>query len=279
MLQTTSTKQSGEELHMKLLYFDCCSGISGDMTLGALIDLGIDHKRFLEEMDKLNLEGLKFEFSTVYKNGIGCTDVNVILEDEEPSHEHSHEHNHEPHHEHGHEKHHEHRNLFDIEKIIDSSSLSERVKSLSKAMFNRLARAEAKVHRTTIENIHFHEVGALDSIADIIGTAVCIDILNPDRIMSSPLHDGTGFITCRHGIIPVPVPATMEIMTQASIPFHTIEVENELITPTGATIIATLAEAFGNIPAMSVIQVGYGSGKREMEIPGILRVVLGECNI
>lgn len=264
---------------MKLLYFDCCSGISGDMTLGALIDLGIDHKRFLEEMDKLNLEGLKFEFSTVYKNGIGCTDVNVILEDEEPSHEHSHEHNHEPHHEHGHEKHHEHRNLFDIEKIIDSSSLSERVKSLSKLMFNRLARAEAKVHRTTIENIHFHEVGALDSIADIIGTAVCIDILNPDRIMSSPLHDGTGFITCRHGIIPVPVPATMEIMTQASIPFHTIEVENELITPTGATIIATLAEAFGNIPAMSVIQVGYGSGKREMEIPGILRVVLGECNI
>lgn len=256
---------------MKLLYFDCCSGISGDMTLGALIDLGIDHKRFLEEMDKLNLEGLKFEFSTVYKNGIGCTDVNVILEDEEPSHEHNHEH--------GHEKHHEHRNLFDIEKIIDSSSLSERVKSLSKSMFNRLARAEAKVHRTTIENIHFHEVGALDSIADIIGTAVCIDILNPDTIMSSPLHDGTGFITCRHGIIPVPVPATMEIMTQASIPFHTIEVENELITPTGATIIATLAEAFGNIPAMSVIQVGYGSGKREMEIPGILRVVLGECNI
>ncbi len=249
---------------MKLLYFDCFSGISGDMTLGALIDLGIGHKRFLEEMDKLNLAGLRFDISTVYKNGIGCTDVNVIFEDEAPSQEHSHEH------------HHEHRNLFDIEKIIDNSSLSGRVKSLSKEMFNRLARAEAKVHRTTIENIHFHEVGALDSIADIIGTAVCIDILNPDRIMSSPLHDGTGFITCRHGIIPVPVPATMEIMTQASIPFHTIEVENELITPTGATIIATLAEAFGNVPSMSVRQVGYGSGKREMEIPGILRVVLGE---
>lgn len=278
---------------MKLLYFDCFSGISGDMTLGALIDLGIDHKRFLEEMDKLNLEGLKFEFSTVYKNGIGCTDVNVILEDEDPFRQHSHENDHGHHghhHEHNehdkhhenreqhehHERHHEHRNLFDIEKIIDGSSLSERVKSLSKAMFNRLARAEAKVHRTTIENIHFHEVGALDSIADIIGTAVCIDILNPDRIMSSPLHDGTGFITCRHGIIPVPVPATMEIMTQASIPFHTIEVENELVTPTGATIIATLAEAFGSVPSMSVRQVGYGSGKREMKIPGILRVILGE---
>ncbi len=260
---------------MKLLYFDCFSGISGDMTLGALIDLGIDHKRFLEEMDKLNLAGLRFEISTVYKNGIGCTDVNVILEDEDLSHEHIHEHQHE----HSHEKHHEHRNLFDIEKIIDNSSLSERVKSLSKAMFNRLAKAEAKVHRTTIENIHFHEVGALDSIADIIGTAVCIDILNPDRIMSSPLHDGTGFITCRHGIIPVPVPATMEIMTQASIPFYTIGVENELITPTGATIIATLAEAFGSVPSMSVRQVGYGSGKREMEIPGVLRVVLGDCNI
>jgi pyridinium-3,5-bisthiocarboxylic acid mononucleotide nickel chelatase len=251
---------------MKVLYFDCFSGISGDMTLGALLDLGLDKEVFLSELQKLNLEGYRIEFTKIKKNGIEGTDVNVILEEHtcllsECHHQGKHSH--------------EHRNLQDIETIINESTLDDYIKNLSKDMFLKVAKAEAKVHGTSIEKVHFHEVGATDSIIDIVGTAICIHMLQVDKIISSPMHDGTGFIRCQHGIIPVPVPATMEILTSGSIPFYTSEIQNELVTPTGAAIIATLADVFGNMPQMFIDKVGYGTGKRQMEIPGLLRAIIG----
>ncbi len=249
---------------MKVLYFDCFSGISGDMTLGAFIDIGIDKEEFLEEINKLNIEGFDIEFSKVKKNGIEATDVNINI------HKNCNEHEGDDHHEH------HHRNLQDIEKIIKDSNLDNRVKELSKAMFLNIAKAEAKIHGTSIDKIHFHEVGAIDSIIDIIGVAICINLLGIEKIISSPLHDGTGFVRCQHGLIPIPAPATLEILTTNNVPFYTSDIKNELITPTGATIIATLVEEFGPIPEMSIKKIGYGSGKRDLEIPNLLRIIIGE---
>ncbi|MGE4283791.1 MAG: nickel pincer cofactor biosynthesis protein LarC [Clostridia bacterium] len=261
---------------MRVLYFDCFSGISGDMTLGALLDLGIDKQQFLDELKKINAEGYAIEFSRAKKNGIEGMNVEVVLHDHEhhehhnDGNHHTHEHKREAHHEH------EHRNLNDIEKIINESTLDENIKKLSKAMFTKVAQAEAKIHGTAIEHIHFHEVGALDSIVDIVGVAICIHILKIDKIMSSPLHDGTGFIKCQHGLIPIPAPATLEIMREASIPVYSTGIKSELVTPTGAAIIAALSEEFGSMPEMIVEKIGYGAGKRDMEIPNLLRVAVGE---
>lgn len=241
---------------MKVLYFDCFAGISGDMTLGALLDLGVDKDVLLNELNKLNVSGFTIDISRAKKNGIEGTNVDIRLD----------AHNHK----------HEHRNLHDIEKIIDESALDENVKKISKAMFMKVAQAEAKIHGTTIENIHFHEVGALDSIVDIVGVAICMNMLKVDKVISSPLHDGTGFVKCQHGLIPIPAPAVLEILREASVPFYSTGIKNELVTPTGAAIIATLAEEFGNMPEMVVEKVGYGAGKRNMEIPNLLRVTLGE---
>ena len=248
---------------MKCLYFDCFAGISGDMTLGALLDLGLEKELFLKELNKLKLDGYEIEFSKVMKNGIQGTDVNVILRN-----------NYHNEHHHG-EKHH-HRNLRDIEKIINDSTLNSNIKDLSKKIFNRLAKAEAKVHGTTIDKVHFHEVGAVDSIVDIVGTAICIDLLKVDKIMSSPLHVGGGFVECQHGRIPVPAPATVEILKDGKVPFYSTGINGEMVTPTGAAIIAELAEDFINMPEMIPEMIGYGTGKRSMEIPNCLRVMLGE---
>jgi hypothetical protein len=226
------------------------------MTLGALLDLGVDKDVLLNELNKLNVSGFTIDISRAKKNGIEGTNVDIRLD----------AHNHK----------HEHRNLHDIEKIIDESALDENVKKISKAMFMKVAQAEAKIHGTTIENIHFHEVGALDSIVDIVGVAICMNMLKVDKVISSPLHDGTGFVKCQHGLIPIPAPAVLEILREASVPFYSTGIKNELVTPTGAAIIATLAEEFGNMPEMVVEKVGYGAGKRNMEIPNLLRVTLGE---
>jgi hypothetical protein len=226
------------------------------MTLGALLDLGVDKDVLLNELNKLNVSGFTIDISRAKKNGIEGMNVDIRLD----------AHNHK----------HEHRNLHDIEKIIDESALDENVKKISKAMFMKVAQAEAKIHGTTIENIHFHEVGALDSIVDIVGVAICMNMLKVDKVISSPLHDGTGFVKCQHGLIPIPAPAVLEILREASVPFYSTGIKNELVTPTGAAIIATLAEEFGNMPEMVVEKVGYGAGKRNMEIPNLLRVTLGE---
>ncbi|MCX7710103.1 MAG: nickel pincer cofactor biosynthesis protein LarC [Clostridia bacterium] len=282
---------------MKVLYFDCFSGISGDMTLGALIDLGIDKELVKSELDKLNLAGYDIVIDKKIVNGITGTDVHVILHqdlDQLKSEQHRHEHeDHDDHHHHHGHHHHEHpdhehqnhrhhhqhdhhaRNLMDIEALIDASDLKQSVKNFSKQVFREIAKAEAKVHHKAIHEVHFHEVGAVDSIVDIVGTAICLEILGVEKVYSSPLHDGKGFIKCQHGIIPVPVPAVMEMLSDSKIPLITEEVNTELVTPTGMGIIKCLASEFGNMPAVTIDKVGYGMGKRNTGRFNALRVVMG----
>lgn len=239
---------------MKILYFDCFAGISGDMSLGALTALGVESAYLVSELGKLNITGWRLEISQVMKNGICANLASVILEREE----------------------HCHRAFKDICVIIDGSALSERVKKLSKNIFRRVAVAEAKVHGVPLEDVHFHEVGAVDSIIDIVGVAICVERLNPDRVMASVVNDGHGFVTCQHGKIPVPVPAVMEIFSDKKVKSRQIDVNQELVTPTGAAIITELAESFGLMPEMIVKKTGYGAGSRQLDIPNVLRATLGE---
>ena len=231
---------------MKTLYFDCSSGISGNMTLGALLEIVGDENYLLGELKKLNVDGYKIEISKKVKNGITGTYVDVILENEHHHHDHDHGHAHD----HEHHHHHEHRNLYDVNTIIDNSSLDENTKDLAKRIFLRVAKAESKVHNKSLDEVHFHEVGAIDSIVDIVGTAILINKINPDRIISSVVNDGYGFIECAHGTMAVPVPATSEIFAASNVKFRQIDIDTELVTPTGAAIIAELAEDFTTLPAM-----------------------------
>lgn len=259
---------------MKVLYFDCFSGISGDMMLGALIDLGIDNALFKSELSRLNLEGYDFVIRKIPKNGIIGTDIAVILHDESGNpvkkHE-THAHGEHP------SKHHHHaaRNLNSIETLIDSSNLSMKVKEFSKKVFREIAGAEAKVHNEDINNVHFHEVGAIDSIVDIVGTGICMEILGMDKVYASPIHDGHGFIECRHGVLPVPVPAVMEMLVESGIPYVCDDVNTELVTPTGLGLMKCLASDYGQMPEMVIDKVGYGFGKRETGRFNALRVVAG----
>lgn len=253
---------------MKTLYFDCSSGISGNMTLGALIEIIGDEKYLVTELKKLNVDGYHIEISKKVKNGIVGTYVDVILEHEHRYKEHNH------HYHHGHE----HRNLEDINKIIDNSSLDEKIKKLSKRIFMRVAKAESKVHNKSLEEIHFHEVGAIDSIVDIVGTAILVNKINPDRIISSIVNDGYGFIECAHGTMSVPVPATSEIFASSNVKFKQIDIDTELVTPTGAAIIAELSEEFKVLPTMNIKKIGWGAGTKELKIPNLLKVYYGEID-
>ncbi|GAB6099968.1 hypothetical protein JCM16358_18470 [Halanaerocella petrolearia] len=245
----------------KILYFDCLAGVSGDMTIGALLDLGVDKEVFIDELAKLDIDGYELKIEKGQEKGITGTDFKVVLE-------HSHHHHHDG------EDHHPHRNLADIEEIIESSQLGIQVKELSKDIFRQVAEAEAKVHDKPLDRIHFHEVGAIDSIVDIVGAAICIEQLDIDKIYLSPLHIGTGFVHCAHGNIPVPAPATLEILDE--VPVYSKGVESELVTPTGAAIVKTLADDFRPLPNMVVEETGYGLGDKDLEISNLLRVVLGK---
>ena len=247
-----------------VLYFQCSSGISGDMTIAALLDLGIEEKRFLEELAKLNLEGYSTAIRHMEKDGITGTDFQVLLEQVEEASDHHHDHHH----------HHEHRGLTEIQAMIENSSMSQRTKELSIAIFQNVAKAEAKIHGKPIEQVHFHEVGAVDSIVDIVGCAICIDLLGVDEIYASPVHTGTGFVQCQHGWLPVPAPATLELLKGK--PIYSKGIESELVTPTGAAILATLAADFGPVPDMVLEEVGYGFGKKELPIKNMLRVLKGK---
>ena len=251
---------------MKTLYFDCSSGISGNMTLGALLEIVGDDNYLLQELKKLDVDGYKIEISNKIKNGITGKYVDVILDDEH-HHEHIHEHNNEHLHneEHSHSHHHEHRNLNDVNEIIDKSSIDEKSKELAKRIFLRVAKAESKVHNKPLEEVHFHEVGAIDSIVDIVGTAILINKINPDKILSSVVNDGYGFIECTHGTMAVPVPATTEIFANSNVKFRQIDVDTELVTPTGAAIIAELAEDFTTLPAMITRKIGWGAGYKDLK--------------
>lgn len=270
---------------MKTLYFDCSSGISGNMTLGALIEILGDEEYLLKELKKLNINGYKIEISKKIKNGITGTYVNVILENDEniysiqEKNEHIHDDiNKENQHysEHNDYHHHQHRNLTDINAIIDDSQIDEESKSLAKKIFLRVAKAESKVHNKPIEEVHFHEVGAIDSIIDIVGTAILINRIKPKKIIASIINDGYGFIECAHGMMSVPVPATSEIFRDSNVMFRQIDIDTELVTPTGAAIIAELATEFTTLPAMKIQKIGWGAGSKELKIPNILKVYLGD---
>ncbi|MCX7885040.1 MAG: nickel pincer cofactor biosynthesis protein LarC [Caloramator sp.] len=246
---------------MKILYFDCFSGISGDMTIGALLNLGVPQNYLLSELKKLRIsDECNIEIKDSQKCGIMGIDFNVHIK-------HNNDENH---------LHHHGRNLKNIEEIINNSSLNDNVKKLSKDIFYCLAKAESEVHRKDIYEVHFHEVGAVDSIVDIVGTAICIDYIKPDKIISSPVNTGKGFIECEHGIIPIPAPATIKILK--NVPIYCDEREFELTTPTGAAIIKTLSSEFKNLPCIKIIKEGYGCGKRDSKKPNLLRIILGEDN-
>lgn len=239
---------------MRTAYFQCSSGISGDMCLGALIHGGADFRALKQQLSLLSLDNYEITYNTVIKNGISVGKFNVICSENHP-----------------------HRHLSDIIHIINDSELAPEIKKKSIAIFSCLAQAEANIHGTTMEKIHFHEVGAVDAIIDIVGTVICLSLLQVDKIISSPLPMSHGFITCAHGILPLPAPATREILK--GVPQYGIDIEGELVTPTGAAIIATLAHSFGQLPEMKVDAFGFGTGTKEYSIPNILTVSLGRTNL
>ncbi len=236
---------------MKIAYFDCFSGASGDMILGALLDSGLDFETWKGELGKLPVKGYDVQMSKMLKKGISATHVHVKI-----PHDHA------------------HRALSTILSIIESSRLSDFVKKTSARIFTRLGEAEAKIHQCPIEEIEFHEVGAVDALVDIVGTCIGIELLGIQEIWVSPLHLGKGFVDCAHGRLPVPPPAVVELLK--GIPVYSTEVEGELVTPTGAAILSTLAQGFCPLPQLQIQHIGYGAGHRDLPIPNVLRVIIGE---
>ena len=235
-----------------ILYFDIIGGISGDMTLASLLDLGVPKEIFLQELNKLNMDNeFEIEIDYKYENGIKGTKVNVITKEQ-----------------------HCHRNLIDVYDIIDNSRLNNNIKERAKEIFMIVAKAEAKVHGTTIDKIHFHEVGAIDSIVDIVGSCILLDLLNIDKVYSTSVPLGSGFIQCAHGVIPAAAPATVEILKNIPVKFN--YVKGECTTPTGAAIIKTICDEFIDELDFNTKKIGYGVGHKKFEKPNILRVVLAQ---
>ena len=292
---------------MKVLYYDCFAGISGDMNLGAMIDLGVSPEYLTAELAKLNLTNeYTLAFNKKEKMGITGTKVDVIITAETHAHDHTaHDHHHDHAHDHAaHDHHHDHahdhaahdhqhdhahdhathghhhdhallRNYLDITALINQSGLSSRVKHDSVEMFRLLAIAEGKVHGKPIEEVHFHEVGAIDSIVDIVGAAICKEALGIDKIVSAPVETGNGFVRCAHGLMPIPAPATAELL--AGIPMRSNVDKFEMTTPTGAVILKYYASVFTEKRDFTILKTGYGLGTREMkQIPNVLRVFIAE---
>ncbi len=221
------------------------------MILGALLDLGVDEGWFRGEIARLGLSGFTIEVRKVESHHLWGTDVTIAVEEDQP-----------------------HRSLADIRRIIEDSSLSSAVKAKSMEVFTRLAEAEGRVHGIAAEKVHFHEVGAVDSIIDVVGAVLGVSALEVDMVLCSALPLGHGFVRCAHGLLPVPAPATLELLK--GVPVYQTEREQELVTPTGAAVITTLASSFGPVPPMQISRVGYGAGKTKSEYPGLLRILLGE---
>lgn len=269
---------------MKILFYDCFSGISGDMNLGAMIDLGVEIDFLKTELKKLNIGGYEIKVNKAIKKGIEGTKLEVVLDSEEKKEsakvkfnpqnfrmaESSYNHllihsanNHD-------------RTYTDIKILIEQSSLSPKIKALSLDMFYRVAVAEGKIHGKPLSEVHFHEVGAVDSIVDIVGAAICIDYLKPDKIISTPPQLGGGFVKCAHGMFPVPAPATAEILK--GIPVKTGAVNSETTTPTGAAILASLCNSFSEKNEFVPQKIAYGIGHKDFEIPNVLRVMLADVS-
>ena len=276
---------------MRIAYLDCFSGISGDMFMGALLDAGVSPKLFEDAVAALNL-GARLEIAKVTKGGLAATkaDVWVAGEKDKPRdeycaehehHEHSHAHVHDRAHGHSHvhkQKSHDHvhgRGLREIREIITAAAISEKAKKTAIGIFENLGAAEAKVHNTSIESIHFHEVGAVDALVDIVCAAVGSEELGVDEWVCSPLNVGGGTVKCAHGILPVPPPAVVELLT--GVPTYSSGIQKELVTPTGAAIVKTLASRYGAFPAMTVSKSAYGAGSRDLPgQPNVLRLIVGE---
>ena len=281
---------------MKTLYLDCFSGISGNMFVGMLLDGGVPFDAFSEAMKSLGLSGYRLLHEPVNKCGIEATHYNVILEEEERHHhDHHHDHHDDGHHDHhhhdadehhahahhgavdtaGHHHVHHHRGLKEIREIITSSPLSEKVKTTSLAVFQALGEAEAHVHGVPVESVHFHEVGAIDCILDIVGTVWALEYAGIERVLASPIHTGTGFVRCAHGVMPVPAPATAQLLS--GIPCYDTDIQGELVTPTGAALVKTLASYVGTRPAEFIHHTtAYGAGTKDLTIPNVLRGFIGD---
>lgn len=274
------------------LYLECYSGISGDMTVAALLDLGADQQVLLEGLESLNLPGYQLKIGRVKKNGIDACDFDVILDEPEHDHEHHHDHDHEHDHDHHHEYHHEHdhdhdhdhehhhhhdhvhRNIGDIFAIIDQSKISDRAKQTAKDIFRIIAAAESKAHGIAEDQVHFHEVGAVDSIVDIVSSAICLDNLDITEAVVSDLYEGCGYVHCQHGLMPVPVPAVVNIAADNALRLRLTQTRGEMITPTGAAIAAYLSKG-GKLPESFVIEkIGLGAGKKDFATANILRAFL-----
>ncbi len=285
---------------MSSLYFECSSGISGDMAVAALLDAGADQKVLEDVLKTIPASGFRTEISRVKKNGIDVCDFNVILDAEHENHdhdmeylfgheeghesgqahehnhlhEHEHSHEHEDLHEHGHHHHHEHRNLSDVFSIIDACKMTEGARNLAHKIFTIIAGAESQAHGIPVEEVHFHEVGAIDSIVDVIALAVCFDNLSPEKVYVPFLNEGTGFVRCQHGILPIPVPAVANIAAVYSLPLHIMKDRGEFITPTGAAFIAAVMTDKLLPETFTIKKTGLGGGKRAYEKPSILRAYL-----
>ena len=235
---------------MRIAYFDCFAGASGDMILGALLDAGLEPEVWQGELNKLDLPGYELKVERVQKQGIAATAVRVLASEGSPE-----------------------RHLAEIEELIGTSQLPAEVKETSVEVFRRLAVAEARVHGTTPDRIHFHEVGGVDAIIDIVGSVVGLWLLGIEEIYASALPLGHGFVDCAHGRLPLPAPATVELLQ--GVPVLSRDVEGELVTPTGAAILTTLAKGFGPFPPMTVEKIGYGAGQRDFPFPNLLRLLVG----
>jgi uncharacterized protein (TIGR00299 family) protein len=236
---------------MRIAYFDCFSGASGDMILGSMIDAGLSSRRLGEELKKLHLPGIRLKAKKVLKNGISATRVIVEGRDETRPH----------------------RNLKELLRIVDRSRLELEVKNKSKEIFQRIASVEAKIHRTPAEEIHFYELGGLDSVVDIVGSVWGLDQIGVDKIHVSKINVGTGFVKSEHGILPVPAPATLALMKGK--PIYSSGVERELLTPTGAAILTSLGSRFGQMPPIKIERIGYGAGRDNLPHPNLLRLIIG----
>lgn len=238
---------------METLYFDCFSGISGDMVLGAFLDLGVDETYLKQELEKLHLDHYQLYGEKTKKLGITGTYCHVDAREE-----------------------HVHRHFYEIRQMIWDSELDTKVKETAVAIFERVAKAEGRVHGVPAEHVHFHEVGALDSIIDIVGAAICFHAVAPKRVFVSGINVGSGWVHCAHGVIPVPAPATVEILSEAKIQMYSKWIEQECATPTGVAIVAELAEYTQKIPNIIPQKVAYGFGKKDFPIPNGLRLIYGE---
>ena len=265
------------------LYLECYSGISGDMTVAALLDLGADKEVLCEALNSLSISGqFKTKISRVSKAGLDACDFDVLLEHENHDHDmqylhgHHHDHNHEHHHEHTHEHHHTHRGLIEIQGIIRCSKMTDRAKELAEKIFDILANAEAKAHGKPKTEVHFHEVGAVDSIVDIAAVAICLDNLGIDEVIIPTLYEGCGTVRCQHGILPIPVPAVANIVNAENLTLHITETEGEFVTPTGAAIAAAIRTSEKLPESFRIVRTGIGAGKRNYERPSLLRAMLIE---